>query len=286
MVRNDFAILILTHGRAGQVITLNTLKTVGYTGRWYCVLDDEDEQIAEYERQYGKEHCIVFNKREIAQNTDAGDNVPGRKAILWARNASFDIARQLGLTYFQMLDDDFQDFQLKFTDELNEHLLGRKIICYDDCINAAIDFLDSSKALSVAFAQGGDWIGGIDNPFIDTLVTRKCMNSFICRTDRPFKFYGRMNEDVSMYVRNGILGNLVFSIMPIVVIQRMSQSLSGGMSEEYIEKGTYQKTFYSVMYAPSAVKVGVIKRTFARIHHNLSWNNIACKIISEKYRKI
>lgn len=284
-MRNDFAVLILTHGRAKEILTLDMLRSVNYTGRWYLVLDNEDSQIDEYKSRFGAEHCLVFDKAAIARETDAGDNFPGRKAILWARNASFGIARDLGLTYFQMLDDDYAMIQLKYTARERTQLAARVLRTYDDCIEMAISFLDATGALSVAFGQGGDWIGGVGNKFAELPVSRKCMNSFICRVDRPFKFAGRMNEDVSTYVRNGMTGRLMFSIMPISIIPPETQSIEGGMTEEYKDSGTYVKTFYSVMYAPSAVKVGTMKRYFARVHHSLTWKNIAVKIIKEQYKK-
>ena len=94
-MRNDFAILILTHGRAGNILTLDALKKARYTGAWFMVLDDEDSQLNDYQELYGKEHCYVFSKAEVAKTTDAGDNLPGRTAILWARNASFAIAMMI-----------------------------------------------------------------------------------------------------------------------------------------------------------------------------------------------
>jgi len=286
MVRNDFAVLILTHGRAKEMLTLNMLQKVHYTGRWYMVLDDEDDQVQDYIDLYGADHCVIFNKDAVGEWTDAGDNFPGKTAILWARNASFGIARDLGLTYFQMLDDDFASIQIKYADADRTKLYGRQFQVYDDAVEMAIRFLDATGALSVAFGQGGDWIGGIGNQFAETPVSRKCMNSFICRTDRPFKFSGRMNEDVSTYVRNGMTGRLMFSIMPIAIIPPETQTIAGGMTEEYKDSGTYVKTFYSVMYAPSAVKVGTMKRYCARVHHSLSWRNIAAKIIDPKYKKL
>lgn len=41
---NDFCVFILTHGRADNVVTLKTLLADGYTGDWYMVIDDEDDQ--------------------------------------------------------------------------------------------------------------------------------------------------------------------------------------------------------------------------------------------------
>ena len=43
-MRDSFAVFILTHGRADNVVTMKTLKKGGYTGRWYMIIDNEDEQ--------------------------------------------------------------------------------------------------------------------------------------------------------------------------------------------------------------------------------------------------
>ena len=43
-MRNDFAVFILSHGRANNLITLKTLDKIGYTGKTYIIIDNEDEQ--------------------------------------------------------------------------------------------------------------------------------------------------------------------------------------------------------------------------------------------------
>ena len=62
-MRDDFAVFILTHGRAKTSVTQNTLAGAGYTGKVYFVLDDEDEQAPEYEERFGKDKIVVFNKK-------------------------------------------------------------------------------------------------------------------------------------------------------------------------------------------------------------------------------
>ena len=41
MFREDFAIFILSHGRANNVKTVKTLEREGYTGKWYIICDNE-----------------------------------------------------------------------------------------------------------------------------------------------------------------------------------------------------------------------------------------------------
>ena len=42
MMKYNFAAFILTHGRPEHVYTYKTLRSQGYTGQIYIVIDDED----------------------------------------------------------------------------------------------------------------------------------------------------------------------------------------------------------------------------------------------------
>ena len=107
--KNNFAVFILTHGRANNVITYNTLRKQGYTGQIYLMIDDEDKQADEYKKLYGKQ-VIVFNKQTAINYTDSGDNFKKRNSVVYARNWNFVIAKELGIDYFLQLDDDYGHF--------------------------------------------------------------------------------------------------------------------------------------------------------------------------------
>lgn len=62
-MRNDFAVFILTHGRADNVATMGALKKGGYTGKWYMIIDNEDETVDQYHKNFGPEHVIMFDKQ-------------------------------------------------------------------------------------------------------------------------------------------------------------------------------------------------------------------------------
>jgi hypothetical protein len=149
-----------------------------------------------------------------------------------------------------------------------------------------IDFLKTTKCKSVAMAQGGDFLGGNPDDNGDRIrLKRKCMNSFICDVDNPFKIVGRLNEDVNTYVSRGIVGDLFFTTFQIMLNQKQTQAEAGGMSETYLESGTYVKSFYTVMYSPSSVKVAEMITKHRRLHHAISWTNTVPRIINEKHKK-
>lgn len=284
MVRDDFAVFILTHNRPNNVITLTTLLKSGYTGKYYLVIDNEDSSADKYYENFGKDKVLMFDKLKKSQEFDTID-VPyaKRNAVVYARNVCFDLAKELGLTYFLELDDDYYEFSQRYNK--NNTLSNRYIQDFDSCVELTLDFLDTSGALSVAWAQNGDFIGGLGGSLFNARVSRKCMNSFFCRVDRPFTFIGRINEDVNTYVSNASKGNLMLTVADLSLNQKDTQQNKGGMTDFYLDGGTYIKSFYSVISNPSCVKIGTIGNDHIRFHHSVDWEHCAVKIISDKFKK-
>ena len=73
-MRNDFAVFILTHGRADNVVTVPAIKKAGYTGKIYFIIDDEDEQAEEYKKNFGADRVIIFDKQAAYDRADTMDN--------------------------------------------------------------------------------------------------------------------------------------------------------------------------------------------------------------------
>ena len=282
MIKKDFAIFILSHGRANNVKTIDTLKKCNYTGKIYIICDDEDEQLEDYKKIKGVK-VVVFNKAEEMEKTDTIDNFKKHKAVVYARNKCYDIARELKLTHFLVLDDDYTEF--RFRKEVNGSL--KTIYCrhLDELIEAVIEFLDKSNALTIALAQTGDFIGGVGSRVFQEQLSRKAMNSFFCRTDRPFKFLGSINEDVNAYVLLGSMGRLFFTIAEATLDQTDTQQNTGGLTDIYLDLGTYIKSFYTVICSPSCVRVTSMGVNHRRIHHKIKWNNAVPKILNEKWKK-
>lgn len=282
MMNDKFAVFILTHGRAGNVITYDTLRKLHYTGKIYLIIDDEDEQEQEYRKRYG-EQVIVFSKKEMDGTFDIGDNLPNRKVVVYARNKCHAIAKSLGLDYFLELDDDYNTFSFRYDD--NGSLRQKHVHDLDKVFSAYVKFLEVSGAHAVALAQGGDFIGGTGSTVWREQLSRKAMNAFFCKTDRPFKFYGRINEDTTMYTVLGQRGVLLFTVADVMLNQLQTQANKGGLTDIYLDMGTYYKSFFSVMYSPSCVRVSCMGGEYKRIHHKVKWGNCIPKILNERYKR-
>ena len=280
-----FAVFILTHNRPYNLKTLKMLERQGYTGELYILCDNEDASLPKYKELYG-DKVIVFDKAAVHEYTDMADNFPDRRTVLLARNACFDIAQEMGLDYFVELDDDYGSWYYKFGANLEYLRRERQILNLDKMFGIILDFLEKSGAHCVATAQNGDFIGGEKGTAASKVwIKRKVMNTFFCSTKRPFRFTGRLNDDISTCVPEGNRGKLFFTFFNLSVVQTETQSNAGGMTDPYLDYGTYVKSFYSVMYTPSCVKISEIGYLYRRIHHKILWSKAVPRILEEKYRK-
>jgi hypothetical protein len=287
-MKHNFAIFILTHGRANNVITYKVLRKQGYTGKIYLMVDDEDNQIEDYKKLYDKQ-VIVFNKQQAIDYTDSGDNFKKRNSVVYARNWNFVVAKELQIDYFLQLDDDYTIF-CHTADNNGNYLTSRpRINNFDFVCEAMTNFLIDSKADSVCISQGGDFIGGPGSKVAklakERKFSRKVMNAFFMNTAKSFKFMGRINEDVNAYVGLGNVGKLFITVPRIRLEQGTTQANAGGLTEIYLDLGTYVKSFYSVMYAPSCVVISQMGVTNKRLHHMVKWKHAVPEIVSGNLKK-
>jgi len=287
-MREDCCVFILTHGRPDNVQTYRNLRSHGYTGKIFIVIDDEDDTQARYKELFG-EDVFVFSKDEVAEYTDQYDNFADRRTVLWARNVCWDLARQMGYRYFIQLDDDYLSWNYRrtgkghqFSSSDAEEYHSWKIGHLDMVFEALVEFIGATPVKAIALSQGGDHIGGTIRRL---RFKRKAMNSFICDTEKPFMFRGRLNEDVNTYVSLGSVGNLFFTDMAIYLTQVHTQLDTGGMTDAYLGAGTYVKSFYTVMVAPSCTTISLMGNTNRRLHHRINWSKAVPLIMSEQVKR-
>ncbi len=283
---NNFAVFIPTYKRSANVKTLDILRNYGYTGAIYLVVGDDDPELEDYKSIDDIAGVKVFSKSEIASKVDTYDlySSSEKPSVIYARVAIVDMVSELGLDYFCVLDDDYNAFRFMFNSSMSfQHT---HIMDLDRAFTSLLEFMSTANADCVAMAQGGDFIGGSNSYYgSGHMLLRKVMNSFFCRADRPLIFQGRMNDDVNTYCLNGSRGLRLFTFNGFALNQGATQQNSGGLTQMYLEAGTYTKSFYTVMACPSFVKVSVIGVSSKRLHHRISWNNAVPKIVSEDLKK-
>lgn len=279
--RERFAVVIPTYGRPDRVFTHATLRKSGYTGDIYLLCDDSDKALPEYQKLYG-DKVLVFSKDDVIGTFDRMDNFDRRNVVVYARNAIYEASKAVGLRYIAVLDDDYTSLRYRVNSKY-EYVSAGRMKNADAVFAAFMDFLVTTKCSTICFAQGGDFIGGKNNDRLAVKKTplRKMMNLYFFDVERPVEFMGTINEDLTASVAEGIVGRVVLTTPLVTIEQLATQSNAGGLTEIYLDLGTYVKSFYSVMYAPSAVKVSSMGSTSKRLHHSVEWKYAAAKVIRE-----
>lgn len=275
------ATFIFSYKRANKVFTHDVLKNTNYKGDIYIVISEDDPTISEYFDKF-KKNVIVFSKEKARNITDLCDNWENRKLVVFARNYIFKIAEQMGLDCFCVLDDDYDRFSFRrcFGDKLKGFKVQNSGVIIEKCLK----YLMNTDTLDCfAWCQDGDFIGGAGG-FENIGGKRKIMNAYFFKTNRPIRFKGSINEDLNASVYEGQRGKVFFTINDVSIHQMMTQTNSGGLTDAYLDSGTYIKSFYSVIVAPNCVKVSAMGSKDLRIHHKVSWNKACPKIIREEVK--
>lgn len=283
IMENNFCIIIISHGRPNNIYTLKTLKKAGCTIPTYILIDNHDKTSDKYLKKY-KNKVFIFDKDKYASMVDQYDNFDNLRTTTHARNACFDLAKELDYKYFLVLDDDYTSFRFRLNNNLLHSKKGPRVLKNIDIIfYETLKYYINSRFTSICFAQGGDFLGLGDNFYRKTGPKRKAMNSFFCSTDRYFRFVSTLNEDVNTYMSLGHKGMVFITIPFIQLEQKPTQTTKGGMTESYTENGTYIKSFYTVICRPDCTKISLM--VGGRIHHLINWENAVPCIIDEKHKK-
>lgn len=291
MNEDTVCVYVISNRRPDEVDTIDdALRHSFYSGPWYIVLDDEDPTREQYEAKYGTERIVVFPKQETIDSFDIGDNF-GMSGSCVPRAALWNIAREHGYRYFLVLDDDYRYFDWRF-DADGVPVYGRQEMLknFDDLLAAMLRWYRTlpPEVVTISILQLGELIGGFKNSVVDAIkVKRKAMNFFLCDVERPFTFPGRLNEDVNAYTEVQRRGKVMMTINNVALWPRPTARTKGGLTEDYIEQGTYTKSFYSVMRCPSGVKVSMLvdRNVNPRIHHKVNYKRVAPEIIPQRYRR-
>lgn len=278
MMRDDFAVMILSHGRAKEQKTRRTLLKCGYTGKIYIVIDDMDDQQEEYRKLYGAE-IIVFNKQQQLGLFDTMCNADEWRSVVYARNACYEIAEGLGLKYFLMCDDDISDLKFRL---VRDGKLGAYPVRQSDRLFESIIALYENTDVSIfGFSQCGAYIGGANSKKYRDGCQRTCSQMMMIRTQDKTPFNGIFNEDLHVAIESGLRGKIVLSTMLVSIASPVRESNSGGLHDLYKANGSYTHCSYTVMAYPGIAKVSVVQESKLRLKHSA----IAPEILSGRWKK-
>ena len=280
-MRKDFAIFITSHNSPDECKSFYSLRKAGYKESVYIVIDDEDPQYEVY-----KDHVfnlLVFHKQDYIDKLDIGmsKSNPQRAAVLYARAAVEDFAKEKGLDYFIVMDDDLYGFRYRYIE--NNRLCSRPVENFNVLIDNYIQFMKDSNSICVSFANDGSFIGGADVVSSGKILERRsCHTIFLRDTSKEFIWKFAVNEDYVTSLLYANIGKLMFTL-PFV--QRTISGMNDrqeGMHDLYESTSEFQRAFYNVIACPWTCTVTEYKNHFVvRTNKNTAYP----KIVSDRYRR-
>lgn len=275
-MRNDVAVFILTNGRAREQKTLATLKDCGYKGKIYLVIDDMDSQKELYQQLYG-DSVICFSKKDI--DCDTFTNREEWRTPLYARNATKEIAKKIGLSYVFMCDDDISSFTLRVVRD--GKLKGFKISDITPILDKIADIMDHGVSI-FGFSQSGAYVGGANSQKYIEGCQRTCSQAMMVSINDFVEWRGILGEDLHAALDAGRTGKIVLSTMLVSIASPERTTNKGGLHDLYASNKMYVTLFYSILAYPATVTVW---NKDGEWKHRIKRTSIAPMILNQRYKK-
>lgn len=282
----DSAIFITSHERP-DMYSYETLRRVGYTGKIYIVLDDKDRMLDEYTAKY--EDVFIFNKEKYVPITDLGSSQihPKLSAVLYPRLEVEQLAKELGLSTFVVMDDDVKNFRYRYPSEDGRSCKSGVIHNFDKVLDIYFEFMQISGAQCMSFTNNFMFVHGAASVFKDgrSFERRSCHNVFLRMVSRPLNWTFAMNEDYISALREGSLGNL-WLVPPFVEEQLVDMNnfkeQKGGMFDFYQSTSSFERAFYATVACPWCCKPVMYGNKFVI---GVDKDRAYQKIISSSFKK-
>lgn len=280
---DDVAVLISTNGRARNQITYSTLRRIGYTGKIFLVVDDEDVELAEYKRIYG-DSVKIFSKKEYFKKADLMINKADMCAAIFSRNACFDIAKENGISFFVNCDDDIKD--IKFADIRGRKLITRKITDFDTVMKSVKKFMTCIGSDAMSICEDGVYVGGL-NEKVKTGAYWSMSHWFFFSSDTDLRFRGLWHDDRVFSMDVGKIGKIAFSMSIMrdtLPSENEEEKQKGGMRSGKERFDRYSAEFMTLIAHPDVLKMYLDEKS-GKWKLKRKGECASPKIISGKHKK-
>tara|TARA_R100001143_G_scaffold48173_1_gene43123 strand:+ start:399 stop:1310 length:912 start_codon:yes stop_codon:yes gene_type:complete len=278
-------IFIPSYHRPDNIKTAKYFIKKGYEAKKiHIFIDDEADDRLEYKEAARKLgfNLYVFSMEIARERFDYIHRASvSRRSAGQARNMFYDFAKELGLDFYLVMDDDTTGF------EIRPYGVYNRIANIDEIqlvFNGIRDFMNKHKIGVFGLSQTGDMFARTNAK----LLRGKVMNTtfidtrFICRGER-----GIQDNDTSQFV--GLMNEGYFTgslASGLVLKQTSSATASGGLTEIYNECKLLNKSLIVPIQFPSLCHAEKQKKNGGRLHHRINNRYLAPRIIKGKRSNI
>jgi len=278
MAKQFINIFIPSYHRALNLKTVEYFLKLGWDAKnIHVFIDDEADDYIEYLEVSEKLgfNLHVFNMEESRKKYDYVHRPSkSRRSAGQARNMFYDKAKELGIKFYVVQDDDTSQMQTK--------KFGKYcgISTFNDVFNTFISiesFMKKRKIGMFGLSQTGDFIGGVNTK----LLRNKVMNTTFVLTDFIYKGErGYGDDDTSQFT--GIMNEGLFTGSlgdGVVLSQTASATAKGGLTDLYKECKLLNKSLMCPIQFPSAIHAEYQVKNGGRLHHHIKNKNIYPRIL-------
>lgn len=276
------AIMICTHGRPDNQLTLKTLRESGYTGSVVLVVDDEDDTVQRLEDSCTGDFIVLkFNKQYYIDHSDTGTIEDQRKCILYAKSFCEDWARAKNLDAFIIADDDITSFRYRYVEDGKLKSLPITSTM-DEVIDAYYTTMLECDITATGFGFTQFYFTGIDSFSGENVQKYRVPYNFVFRNPKHrVDWMSWFGEDIITAVYYGRIGQL-WTAIPYVQQEIVSLATAdGGMKETYDKNSDIRLAMQNVMYLPSELKAYKYRNKYMA---SIKRGNSFPKLVSSKYR--
>jgi hypothetical protein len=271
-------IFIPSYHRSDNLKTVNFFKKLGWDcSKIHVFIDDEADDYLEYKEQSDKIgfNLHVFNMNEARERYDYVHRPSvSRRSAGQARNMFYDKAKELGIDFYMVQDDDTQNYEIKKFGKYKRKATFEEIT---EIFLFIEYFMKKRKIGLFGISQTGDFIGGSNSK----LLRNKVMNTTFVNTEFIYRGErGVQDNDTSQFVNIMNEGLFTGSLGDGLVLQQTSSAKSkGGLTDLYNECKLLNKSLITPIQFPSSIYAEKQSENGGRLHHRITSKNLYPKII-------
>lgn len=269
-VEDYIDIFIPSYHRPDNLKTINYFLSIGWPAKkLHVFIDNETDDQEEYKKTAKKDgfQLHVFDMADARKRYDYVHRAsPSRRSAGQARNTFQDFAKENGISFYMVQDDDTQHYQLrpfrkyvtiiKDADTINRTFLGIR------------EMMKKYHIGLFGLSQSGDVHS---NEYDGKLYRPKVMNTtfylmpYVYRGER-----GVQDDDTSLFT--GVMNEGLFTgsiAYGIILEQTPSATAKGGLTDLYYECKLLNKSLVCPIQFPSAIYAERQPMNGNRIHHRI-----------------
>lgn len=278
-------IFIPSYHRPNNIKTAKYFVKKGYDAKKIHVfIDDEAEDFLEYKEETRKLGCnlYVFNMKEARERFDYVHRASvSRRSAGQARNMFYDIAKELKIDFYIVIDDDTRQYEIK---PYAIYTRGAVLEDFLNVFNGVKDFMLKRKIGLFGLSQTGDMFQVPDLK----ILRNKVMNTTFYNT--PYIYRGErgvQDNDTSQFVGVMNEGYFTGSIATGLSLNPTSSATAeGGLTDLYNECKLLNKSLIIPIQFPSLCHAEKQKKNGGRLHHKINHRYLSPKIIKGKTSNI